>query len=63
MKFREFIDLYDNWNGIVVVNDDDLNPIVKEKIMYLMPTCSSDILNMEVVSFGFFDNELCVRVK
>lgn len=32
MKLRNFVDLYDNWNGILVVNDDNLNPIVKNKV-------------------------------
>ena len=30
MKLRDFVDLYDNWNGILVVNDDNLKPIVKD---------------------------------
>lgn len=24
MKLRDFVGLYDNWNGILVVNDDNL---------------------------------------
>lgn len=32
MKLRDFVDLYDNWNGILVVNDDNLKPIVKGKV-------------------------------
>lgn len=62
MKFKEFMDLYDNWNGITVVNDDDLNLIIKSKTSTLMMTCH-DLFNMEVVAFGFYDNELCVSVK
>lgn len=71
MKFKDFMDLYENWNGTTVVNDDDLNPIIKcktsslmfaEKDTYLSKLLCT-LLNMEVVSFGFYDNELCVRVK
>lgn len=61
MKFKDFIDMYDNWNGITVVNDDDLNLIVKCKTVFIAE--NKYLQDMEVVSFGFYDNELCVRVK
>ena len=38
MKLRDFVDLYDNWNGILVVNDDNLDPIVKRR---LLPSAST----------------------
>ena len=86
MKFKDFMDLYDNWNGIVCVNDDHLHPIVistTHKIMDCIPMLSfytyttdaierdmvndnakyEKLFNMEVVAFGFYDNELCVRVR
>lgn len=60
MKLRDFLELYDNWNGVLVINDDNLNCLCygdfwNEKI--------SDFENHEVVAFGFYDNELCVRVR
>ena len=62
MKLREFLNLYDNWNGVVCINDDDLNLIIKDK-----PSCvlssPGDLFIREVLAFGFYDNELCVRVK
>ena len=61
MKFKEFIDMYDNWNGITVVNDNDLNLIAKCKTSFIVENVY--IQDMDVVSFGFHDNELCVRVK
>lgn len=61
MKLCEFLDLYDNWNGILVVNDDNLNPIVKGEVQNIL--FSSGVHDMEVVAFGFYDNELCVRVR
>lgn len=75
MKFKDFMDLYDNWNGIVCVNDDNLHPIVistAHKIMDCIPLLNNGewfddnyekLFNMEVVAFGFYDNELCVRVR
>lgn len=59
MKLRDFVDLYDNWNGILVVNDDNLKPIVKDKVEAAL----LHVYEKEVVAFGFYDNELCVRVR
>lgn len=59
MKLRDFVALYDNWNGILVVNDDNL--IVKDKVEVALS--HGNVYEKEVVAFGFYDNELCVRVK
>ena len=61
MKLRDFTYLYDNWNGIQVVNDDNLNPIVKGKVEVALS--HGNVCEKEVVAFGFYDNELCVRVR
>lgn len=61
MKFKDFMNMYDNWNGITVVNDDNLDLIVKGTTLNIVEEgCLSD---MTVVSFGFYNNELCVRVR
>lgn len=61
MKLRDFVDLYDNWNGILVVNDDNLKPIVKDKVEVALSY--ENVYEKEVVAFGFYDDELCVRVR
>lgn len=61
MKLREFLDMYDNWNGIICVNDDNLNCIIKGNPYVVLS--HKNLYEMEVVSFGFYDNELCVRVR
>lgn len=71
MKFKQFMEMYDNWNGITKVNDNNLGTIVVGKtfkIMYraldLKVVESYDkLFEMEVVAFGFYDNELCIRVR
>ena len=74
MKLRDFVNLYDNWNGIMVVNDDNLNTIVKGRTVDIMdwqvpfhPLSSvksyAKLFEMEVVAFGFYDGEFCVRVR
>lgn len=71
MKFKQFMEMYDNWNGTTKVNDDNLDTIVighTLKIMECIPTLNGvenyeKLFEMEVVSFGFYDDELCVRVR
>lgn len=62
MKFKEFMNMYDDWNGILKVNNDNLDYIVKDKAFVIMEN-RQDLYEREVVSFGFYDGELCVRVK
>ena len=61
MKLLDFVNMYDNWNGILVINDDNLNQIVKGKVPVALS--SGNLFEMEVVAFGFYDDELCVRVR
>lgn len=67
MRFKDLLDLYDNWNGITVVNDDHLNCIVRTRTMHIGFNDTlvdySKLYDKEVVSFGFFDNEFGVRLK
>lgn len=61
MNFKDFIDLYDNWNGVTVVNDDRLSCRLINNTALVAEDDS--LWDMEVVSFGFYDNQLCIRVK
>ena len=74
MNFKQFMDIYDNWNGITKVNDDTLEVVVKGNTVDIMECLVpfrertivedySELFDMEVVAFGFYDNELCVRVR
>ena len=62
MKFKDFIDMYDDWNGEMVVNDDNLSPIVAGNTYHIVKN-REDLYDKDVVAFGFYDNQLCVRVK
>lgn len=61
MKLREFLNMYDNWNTMVCVNNDNLDLIVHGKPEIVLSY--KDTYQKEVVSFDFYDNELCIRVK
>ena len=60
MKLCDFLNLYDNWNGVLVINDDNLDCLYYGNFWNAK---ISDFENREVVAFGFYDNELCVRVR
>lgn len=62
MKFEEFMSMYDNWNSIMCVNDDNLELIVKDEAVTIMET-RKDLFEKKVVAFGFYDGEFCVRVE
>lgn len=61
MRLKKFLEMYDNWNGDVVINDDELKPIIKGLPSYILFWGNVD--EKEVVAFGFYDGELAVRVK
>lgn len=62
MTFKEFMDLYDNWNGCTKVNDDDLNEIVTGLTRWIMDH-RHELFDREVVAFGFYDDTLTVRLR
>ena len=65
------MEMYDNRNGITKVNNDNLGTIVignTLEIIECIPMLDgvknyNQLFEMEVVSFGFYNDELCVRVK
>ena len=62
MNFKAFINLYDNWNGIIRVNDNNLDTIIEGKVDAIMST-RTDLFNSEVVAFGYYDGILTVRIR
>lgn len=64
MKFREFMDLFNNWDMDMCVNDKDLKCRRTGcicDIMYEDMLCN--YMTAEVMAFGFYDDELTVRVN
>lgn len=62
MNFKDFIEMYDNWNGVTRVNDNDLNMIVEDRTNIIMDN-RRDLYEKEVVAFGFYDALMTIRVK
>lgn len=62
VTFKDFMDLYDNWNGAIRVNDNELNPIIEGNINVIMDA-KEELFNKEIVAFGFYSGVLTVRIK
>ena len=62
MNLKEFMELYDNWNGITRVNDNNLNMIVEGNTCRIYEE-NENLYEKEVAAFGFYDGILTVRVK
>lgn len=62
MKVKDLFELFDNWNIIAVINDNDLNCVKKEKIYYFFDN-NNNLLDYEIVCFGFYDGEITIRIK
>lgn len=61
MTVKELLDMYDNLNGITKINDCNLNCITKDVALKIAE--NDDLASKEVVSFGFYDNEFCIRIN
>lgn len=61
MTVNELLEYFDNWDMNIVINNSKLNPIYKNNIQKFWDERNS-LLSSEVDSFGFYDNELCVRI-
>ena len=62
VSLKQFLELYDNWDGVTRVNDNELNPIVEDRTVNIYDN-RKDLLNMKVVAFGFYDGIMTVRIK
>lgn len=61
MTLRQLLDLFDNWMQLIKLNDNKLRQI--EAIDTIANVVDNGKhLNDEVVSFGFYDGQLCVRI-
>lgn len=62
MKLKKFLGMYDNWNKVARINDDNLKTIIEDETKIIYET-RPDLLNKKVVSFGMYDDTLTIRIK
>ena len=65
LNLADFLDLYDNWNGILVINDRNCDRYATVNFANLDKWLRehNTEANARVMAFGFYDGELCVRVE
>ena len=65
LTLREFLTMYDDWNGYTVINGKNNNlyaRIKTDKLLLSENYNYNNILDCKVIAFGFYDNELCIRI-
>lgn len=61
MRVNELLEIFDNWGMKFIINNSNLKPIYKGTVSDFWD--SEDVLyKKQVDSFGFYDNELCIRI-
>jgi hypothetical protein len=65
VTLMKLLSLYDNWNGNLIINNAkcDLYACVRFEKLDIWLNEYKEVMNAEVMAFGFYDNELCVRVN
>ena len=62
MTLKEFVELHDDGNRTLCINDKNLKKVWSGKIIDFQNCKWKPIINAEVMAFGFYDNELTVRI-
>lgn len=62
MLFKDLMNRFDNWNVIVCINNKSCLPVLKMTAWQLMEL-RKDLYEAEVIAFGFYEGELCVRLN
>ena len=61
LTLRQLLELYDNWNGMIRINDINLDKLDEIKINHMVE--DYEYLDANVMAFGFYDDTLCVRLE
>ena len=63
MTLKEFVELHDDGNRTLWINDKNLKKVWSGKIVDFQKCKWKPIINAEVMAFGFYDDELTVRIN
>ena len=63
MNLKKFLYMYDAPYALTVINDDNLKPIAKGNVYTVLhDKKNAEIMQHNVIAFGFYDGELAVRI-
>lgn len=65
MTLENFLNLYDNWNGTLIINDKILNRFATVRLVTIDTWLKehSRAAKAQVMAFGFYDREICIRIN
>jgi len=61
MLLYDFLEYYDNWMGMVRINDNNLRPLAEGRVDDVVESYAT-LMEKKVVAFGFYENVLTVRI-
>jgi len=63
MTLTNMLFLYDNRMGTTIISDRNGDEIIRGNPSDVADRLSSHVLASEVIAFGFYDGELCIRIN
>lgn len=62
MKLGIFLEMYGNWNGKALINDNSLNKIVQDRTINIYEQ-RKDLLERTVLTFDFYNGIIIIRIS
>ena len=57
MKLGTFLEMYGNWNGKALINDNSMNKIVQDRTINIYEQ-RKDLLERTVLTFNFYEKQV-----
>lgn len=62
MKLGTFLEMYGNWNGKALINDNSMNKIVQDRTINIYEQ-RKDLLERTVLTFDFYNGIIIIRIS
>lgn len=62
MKLGRFLEMYGNWNGKALINDNSMNKIVQDRTINIYEQ-RKDLLERTVLTFNFYNGIIIIIIS
>ena len=62
MKLGKFLEMYGNWNGKALINDNSMNKIVQDRTINIYEQ-RKDLLERTVLTFNFYNGIIIIIIS
>ena len=62
MKLGTFLEMYGNWTGKALINDNSMNKIVQDRTINIYEQ-RKDLLERTVLTFNFYNGIIIIRIS